>query len=111
MVNRNKIKGSAFERDVADYLVANGFPEADRRYGAGAQFDKGDIIGVPKFALECKNQAKIMLSEFLAEALIEAKHANKKYGAAVIKRRGKGVADSYVVMSLSQFVELLKEKL
>lgn len=110
MVNKNKIKGSAFERDVADYLAANGFPEADRRYGAGHNLDKGDIIGVPGFALECKNQTQIKLAEFLAEALIEAVHAKKKYGAAVIKRRGKGVAESYVVMSLAQFTELLRER-
>jgi len=110
VVNKNKIKGSAFERDVADYLAANGFPEADRRYGAGHNLDKGDIIGVPGFALECKNQTQIKLAEFLAEALIEAVHAKKKYGAAVIKRRGKGVAESYVVMSLAQFTELLRER-
>jgi Holliday junction resolvase len=111
MTSANKAKGSDFERKVADYLAANGFPDADRRYGAGHNLDKGDIIGVPNMVLECKNQARIDLAGFLAEALVEAKNANKKYGAAVIKRRGKNVAESYVVMSLSQFVELLREKL
>lgn len=105
MTSANKAKGSSFERAVADYLIANGFPEADRRYGAGSQFDKGDIVGVPKFVLECKNQAKINLAGFIEEALVEAKNANKPYGAAVIKRRGKNVKDSYVVMTLEQWVD------
>lgn len=108
MTSPQKAKGSQWERDVAAYLRDNGFPQADRRYGAGVQQDKGDIVGVPNFALECKNQQSINLAEFLEEALIEAKHARAKFGAAVIKRRRKATKDAYVVMSLEQFTELIR---
>jgi len=107
MTSANKARGSQFERDVVKYLQEHGFPLAERRYGAGLREDKGDIRGVP-VTLECKNHAQISLSQFLDEALIEAKHAGTKLGAAVIKRRGKGTKDAYVVMSLEQYTELLK---
>jgi hypothetical protein len=82
---------------------------ADRRYGAGVREDKGDLVGVPRFALECKNQASINLAQFLEEALIEAKHAKAQFGAAIIKRRRKATKDAYVVMSLEQFAELIRD--
>jgi hypothetical protein len=110
MTSANKAKGSQYERDVAKYLRANGFPEADRRYGAGVREDKGDIVGVPGFAIECKNQRTITLSQFLDEAIIEAKHARARFGVAVIKRRNRPTAESYVVMSLDQFAQLIREK-
>jgi len=108
VTSANKAKGAQWERDVAAYLRENGFPMADRRYGAGVREDKGDLVGVPRFALECKNQASINLSEFLEEALIEAKYAKAQFGAAVIKRRRKATKDAYVVMSLEQFAELIR---
>jgi Holliday junction resolvase len=107
MTNPQKIKGSAWERAVADWLSENGFPMADRRYGAGHTQDKGDIIGVPNFALECKDHATINLAQFLDEAIIEAVHAKARFGAAIIKRRRKPVDQAYVVMSLSQWAELI----
>jgi len=111
VTSANKAKGSQWERDVAAYLRENGFPMADRRYGAGVREDKGDLVGVPRFALECKNQASINLAQFLEEALIEAKHAKAQFGAAIIKRRRKATKDAYVVMSLEQFAELIREQL
>jgi Holliday junction resolvase len=110
MTSPQKVKGSAFEREVAAYLRENGFPQADRRYGAGVQQDKGDLVGVPDVTIECKNYAKIDLAQFIDEAIVEAGHARTKYGVAVIKRRRRSVADSYVVVTLAQFTELLKER-
>ena len=110
MVSPNKAKGSQWERDVVYFLQANGFPDAERRYGAGVQEDKGDIRGVPGITLECKNQKSINLAQFVAEAELEAKHNKTKYGAAVIKRRNKSTGEGYVVMSLQQFVTLLQER-
>ena len=46
MTNPNKAKGSKWELDVAKYFNERGFPEVERRYGAGATLDKGDINGV-----------------------------------------------------------------
>jgi Holliday junction resolvase len=111
MTSPQKAKGSAYEREVAVYLRDNGFPQADRRYGAGVQYDKGDLVGVPDVTIECKNHAKIDLAQFIDEAIVEAGHARTKYGVAVIKRRRHNVAQSYVVMTLEQFTLLLQERL
>lgn len=110
MASPNKAKGSQWERDVVAFLVESGFPDAERRYGAGMQQDKGDIRGVPGITLECKNQKSINLAQFVEEAEIEAQHNKTKYGAAVIKRRNKSTGEGYVVMSLQQFVQLLLDR-
>jgi hypothetical protein len=109
MTTPQKAKGSQWERDVADYFREHGFPMADRRYGAGVAQDKGDLVGIPNFAVECKNQANIDLAGFVDEALIEAKHAGARFGCAIVKRRRKNTKDAYVVMTLEQFSELIGE--
>lgn len=97
-------KGPAFERDVADYLAANGHPLADRRVKTGAK-DRGDIGGVPGWTLECKNEKTISLAAYMEEARQEAVNAGTANYAAVVKRRGKGVSESYVVLPLAVFVK------
>ena len=111
-MNPAKAKGSAFELDVARYFAGNGFPLTERRYGAGATLDKGDINGLQQYGVvvECKNLAKITLASIVDEALVEARNANLPYGVSIIKRRGKNVRDAYVVMNLEQWVSFLKER-
>ena len=106
MTNPNKAKGSKWELDVARYFNERGFPEVERRYGAGATLDKGDINGVKDTVVEAKNWKKIELSTIMDEALVEQKNAKKKFGISVIKRRNRNVKDAYVVMTLEQWVDL-----
>lgn len=112
----SKRKGSAFERDVVHFLVDHGFPYAERAYGAGRPDDVGDIDGVLGFCLEAKAHKQIDLAGFVDEATREAKNADSHrppgaatYGAAVIKRRGKGTEQAYVVLELRDFARLVKE--
>jgi Holliday junction resolvase len=104
-----KAKGSQFERDVAKYFTERGFKNVERRYGAGATLDKGDINGLQHLGviIECKNLKTITLASIVDEAVAEARNASLPYGVSVIKRRGKGAAHSYVVMELEQWVGLL----
>jgi len=104
MTTPEKAKGSQWERDVAAYFQTRGY-NVERRYGAGLREDKGDLIGLPEFALECKNTKKIDLAQFIDEAVLEAKHAKVRFGAAIIKRRQKNVKEAYVVMTLEQFID------
>jgi hypothetical protein len=106
MTTPQKAKGSQFERDVAKYFNDQGYPEVERRYGAGATLDKGDINGVHDTVVECKNLAKITLASIVDEALVEQKNAKKRFGISVIKRRNKNIKESYVVMTLEQYVDL-----
>ena len=108
MTTPQKAKGSQFERDTAAYLAAHGFPRAERRYGAGNTQDKGDINGVPEVTIECKNVARIDLAGFMAEAERERLNAKNFYGVVIIKRRRRPIQDSYVVMTLDQWTEMLR---
>jgi len=106
MTNPNKARGSKWELDVARYFNERGYPDVERRYGAGATLDKGDINGVKDTVVEAKNWSKIVLSTIMDEALVEQKNAKKRFGISVIKRRNKNVKDAYVVMTLEQWIDL-----
>jgi Holliday junction resolvase len=106
MTTPQKAKGSQWERDVAKYFNERGYADVERRYGAGATEDKGDINGVVDTAVECKNLAKITLASIMDETLVEQKNAKKRFGISVIKRRNKNVKEAYVVMTLEQWIDL-----
>lgn len=106
MANPNGRLGASFERAVAD-LFATVFPFADRRVKTGAK-DKGDIGGVPGWVFECKNEKSIRLAAYMDEATIECENAGADWYAAIVKRRGKNVAQAYAVMPLWQLIELLR---
>ena len=108
MVNKAKQVGSQWERDVVAYFNEHGFPLVERRYGAGAQADKGDINGI-QMVLECKSLAKITLASIVAETEVEVANSHFDIGAAIIKRRGKGAAEGYFVLPLKWAVRLLKD--
>lgn len=100
--------GARFEQQVADYLAANGFPYAERRHSNGAK-DRGDIAGVPGWALEVKAERAMDLAGYMAEASVEADHAGTRWFAAIVKRRRKPTAEAYVVLPLRLFAEMLRE--
>jgi Holliday junction resolvase len=111
MTAYHRQKGSSFERLVADYFKANGFPFADRRVKNGAK-DKGDIGGVGteagRLVLECKNTSKINLGMWAAEAEQERVNDEALAGVIVHKRHGKGKAgEQWVTMPLADLVAIL----
>jgi hypothetical protein len=106
MTTPQKAKGSQWERDIAKYFNDRGYHDVERRYGAGATLDKGDINGVKDTVVEAKNVAKISLPAIMDEALLEQKNAKKRFGIGIIKRRNKNVKEAYVVMTLEQWIDL-----
>ena len=107
-MTKSKAKGTAFERQIADYLKTY-FQYADRAPLHG-NTDKGDIAGTPGLVWELKNCKKIELSKWLAEAETERLNAQADLGIVVAKRRGHGnPAEQYAVLPLQALVDLLKE--
>ena len=102
-------KGSQYERDVVAYLRASGHPYAERHYGAGRPDDVGDLDGIPGWTIECKNHRSIDLSGWADEAERERTNGRQPFAAVIAKRRGKPVAQSYVVLDLATFARLLAE--
>lgn len=104
----SKDKGRNFENEVVDYLVGNGFPDAERRRLTGAQ-DKGDIAGVPLACIEAKHEKSYKLPEWLREANAEAINANVPIGVVWARQNGKtGAGNGFVIMSPDTFMLLLK---
>ena len=100
-------KGPLAEKQVVEFLQANGFPHAERRVMGGAN-DRGDVAGIPGLVIEVKNQAKMTLAEWVDEAERESV-SHEDFGVVWHKRRGKGSAGEwYVTMDGWTFLELLK---
>lgn len=107
MTNVNARKGKAFEKLVLDYLRAIfGRHRALRPHQEG-YVDVGDLHLDP-FALQLKDEARITLSSYVDDAEKQAAAAELPFGAAVVKRRTKGVGRAYVVLSLDTFVEVVR---
>lgn len=106
-MSASKRKGTAFERDVVDYLTGNGFPHAERRALEGVN-DRGDVAGIPGVVLEAKNHKTIDLGGFMVELEREQKRAAAELGLLVVKRRMHNVARAYAVMPFEQAVAMLR---
>jgi Holliday junction resolvase len=113
MVNPQKIKGSAYERTIVDYLRKSGFM-ADRTR-AGWVDDRGDIHGVTSaegkpFTFECKNHRGDSLPGWIKELQREVSNAGGVVGVVVHKRHGTADAgDQFCTLPMSMLVQLLKE--
>jgi hypothetical protein len=106
MANPSKKKGSLFEREVCEYLRAY-FPAVERRVLAGA-LDRGDVAGLPDWAVEVKATRDIDLAGALNEAEREANNAGAIWYAAIIKRRNRNIGQAYVTMPLYLWAELVR---
>lgn len=103
--------GSRFERIIADYLAEHVDDRIDRRVKTGAK-DRGDIGGLRhmggRVVVECKDVAKLALSQWVGEAEIERGNDDALAGLVVHKRRGKGdPGDQFVTLTLRDLVALL----
>lgn len=125
MANRNKARGTTFETAVLNYLKLRGFGRTYRTPQAGV-YDTGDINGIvsgySEVIIQCKNRKEFDLSGWLndtvAQADVRAKQLDPDHmavpvhGALVVKRPKVGdktLGETYVVMRLEDFVDILKE--
>lgn len=107
MSNPSKKKGTEFESAVVEYME-HFFPDVSRHPAHGA-IDKGDVRGVPHFAIECKNHKTFDLAQWVDESRREANNAEARHAAVVHKRRLRPVSFSYVTMELSDWVLLVQK--
>lgn len=106
MTNKARRIGTAWESRVEAYLQERGLAAFRRAQSGNA--DRGDIyVHLPSITLECKATRAIDLAGAVDEASAEARHAGTTWGAAVIKRRGRGVGDGYFVLPLEAAARLL----
>jgi len=110
MTTPQKRKGSKWELDTVKWLRANGYPCAERAYGAGRHDDVGDIDGIDGVVIECKNEKAIRIPQYLRELEDEITHADAETGVVLVKRRGSSnVSEAYAIMSADLWINLLKQ--
>lgn len=119
MVNKSKIKGTAYETETVNRLRERGH-EAERIALAGGD-DEGDVHVyikhgsniVSRAIIECKNVKQINLSAFVDQAITERDTYCKKRGldpsevdaVAFVKRRNHGWEKGYAVTTVDQWLK------
>lgn len=100
--------GTEAETKVVAFLDAEGVP-AFKPYNAGFE-DAGDVHGVSPFVLQVKDFRDLLaaMRAGVEGALRQKVHAGEPFGAAVVRRPGKGVGEWYVVLPLREFAAVLR---
>jgi hypothetical protein len=105
-------KGNAFEGQVIVPYLRDQFGPHISRPRAGAAHDLGDIAGIPGWTLELKNYTDLMraVRDGLADLDVEQANAGTRYGAVIVKRRGKtDPGEQLFVMRLRDAIEVIRE--
>jgi hypothetical protein len=111
MANPQKRKGDKWERDVANYLTKNS-GDAVTRIRAGWTDDRGDLDGLPYFAVECKDQARWCIPAWFREAEREAAAWDEpRHPLLVVKRPQLPVDDALAITTLDALTSVLAEML
>lgn len=103
MTRRPKDIGTAAETAVVRYLVAHGFPLAERRAPHGST-DLGDVTGTPGIVWEvkagdaAKNASDNQIAAWMDETEIERANANAAFGFLIVQRARKNVRDWWAVL-------------
>ena len=107
-----KSAGTTHERAIADYLALHVDDRIDRRVKTGAK-DCGDIGGVRvlgnRIVLELKDYGgRILASEWIHEAEVEAGNDDAAAGIVIAKRRGTTVPGAqWVLMDVDSLITLI----
>ena len=114
MSSRAKAIGTRWESAIVTYLNEHGDHHAERLVQTGSS-DQGDIR-VGDFILQARDRAQIDLSGSVDDGHTQLLNYQRghtgtdaKYSVAVIKRRRRGTAEGYVVMTLDQFADIVEE--
>ena len=110
-MSAQRAKGTLAETALVKFLIANGFPGAERRALHGTE-DKGDITGTPCLAWEVKNVRQYAIPTWMKETEVERINARADFGLLVVKPNRIGV-DSvgqwWCITPIEQQVRLLRE--
>ena len=114
MTNKAKEKGDRAEREACIYLTAATGHIVERRFGAGQDKDKGDLVGIPDTIVQVtdmKNKSEAVLRK-PREAEQQRINANAKHAITMVrfnKRPGCAEWDNWsVVMTIEQYATLIK---
>ena len=107
MANPQKQKGDQFERVCAKYLTDYTKFTVKRRFGAGAQFDEGDLYGLPSMIIQCadwRNKTDALRIKPPEADEQASRVASDMLGVTALKLRG---GDIRFVFTQEAFVNLI----
>lgn len=99
--------GTKFESACRDFIQTWGFPHCERAPLWGGH-DRGDLLGIPGFVIQCRNTARLDLAGAIDDAKTQAANNGSGRPVAIIRRRGTSVAGAYVVMELCDWLEVIR---
>jgi hypothetical protein len=107
MTQHRKHRGYASQRIVADYLRTHGFPFAEP---VGAGRDGSDVTGVPGLDLEIKARRGFNPAAAMKQQAERAQPGVVPFAVLRLDGQGPAAIEAWpVVISLGQFVEILRE--
>lgn len=106
MANPSGRKGTYWESRLVAY-AQDSFPLAERRARHGNK-DRGDLSGIPYCVIEAKNEKRIALPQYLAEAEVERVNDGAKLGIVCIPRRNHSTGDGYFVVTIDTGFRMLR---
>ena len=114
-MNTAKNKGDAAEREAAALLTKFTGYEVERRFGAGQDKDKGDLVGIPDTVLQVANwkDTNAAVLQKPREAEQQRINAKVKHASTLVrykKRPGCAEGDNWrVVLTLQQYARLIND--
>lgn len=108
MGKMSREKGKRFEREIASKLKEYGYDDARRtaQY-CGNTGDASDVVGLDGIHIEAKHQEKIMIYDWMAQAINDSSEEGKGNIPAVFFR--KNYCETLVCMRFDDFMKLYKE--
>ena len=109
-MNPQKNKGDRAEREACIYLTAATGHIVERRFGAGMENDKGDLVGIPNFCVQVADWQNKSAACLIKPREVEQqrKNAGVDFVASMVRFRG---GEWRVVLTPEQFNTLLQAAL
>lgn len=104
----SKDKGKRFERIVAAKFREAGYADARRtEQYCGNTGEASDVVGAPGIHIEAKHQERMMLYDWMAQAIHDADAAGKKSLPVVVHKKNN--AEILVTMRWEDWISLYRE--
>lgn len=99
-------RGKRTEAEVAAFLSA-ALETTVRPVVQGGAKDRGDLEGLPDFAVQVKDHERQNFSEWLDDVDDQRREAAELFGVVIARRRGRPLGQAYAVLTLDTFVRIL----
>ena len=107
MGKMSREKGKRYEREIASKLKEYGYDSRRTAQYCGNTGDASDVVGLEGIHIEAKHQEKIMIYDWMAQAINDSSEEGKGNIPAVFFR--KNYCETLVCMRFDDFMKLYKE--